>query len=196
MGGNGRNNGQEQPARWLIWSLGIGVLIGLLASGAILWIISQPRGEPVRLSTPPPPGNIQVHVTGAVIQPGIYELPYGSRVGAAVEAAGGFTDQADRESINLAAILEDGSQVRVAAIGEPTPTRSSGDANPGDLVNINTASAAELESLPEIGPVIAQNIIDYREANGPFASIEAIQDVPEIGPGKFEAIRNLITVSP
>jgi competence protein ComEA len=63
-------------------------------------------------------------------------------------------------------------------------------------VNINTASAAELESLPEIGPVIAQNIIDYREANGPFTSIEAIQEVPEIGVGKFEAIRNLITVSP
>lgn len=159
-------------------------------------VISPQRGEPVRLSTPEPPGNLQVHVTGEVAQPGIYELPYGSRAADAVEAAGGFTEQADQKSLNLAAVLEDGSQVRVAAIGEEPPPRSSGSATQTELVNINTASAAELETLPDIGPATAQKIITYRDANGPFASIEDVQDVPDIGPVTYNAIRDLITVSP
>jgi competence protein ComEA len=125
----------------------------------------------------------------------VYRLPLGSIVQDAVDAAGGPTADADLDRINLALQLEDQQHVYVARQGETDPPPPvSGGGSDGELVNINTASATELETLPGIGPVTAQHILDYREANGPFERVEDVQDVPGIGPATFEGMADLITV--
>ena len=178
-----------------------GALIGLLAAGLIWLGASPPRGEPVILHAPPTPRPLAVHELGEVMRPGVYELPEGSRVQAAIDAAGGFTLSANRSSVNLAALLDDGQQIDVPAEGEVriigNPALSPGETlAPGELININTADAAMLETLPAIGPALAQAIVDYRDANGDFETIEAIMDVQGIGQATFDAIRDLITVGP
>jgi competence protein ComEA len=174
-----------------------------------------PTATPLPAPTVAP---IRVHMSGQVAQPGVYTLPPDSIVEQGVQAAGGFTDLADTPAINLAQPLQDGMQVYVPGFGENlvgenlvgqasgVPVRSGGTIGIGgvsndqsvaqELVNINAASVAELETLPGIGPVTAQDIVDYRAANGLFASIEAIMDVPGIGEGKFAQIQELITVGP
>ena len=159
-----------------------GILIGLLAAGIIWLIAASPRGEPVTLM---PPSSVTVHVVGGVAAPGVYTLPHDSRVMDAIEAAGGFSENADRENLNLASFLRDGSKLIIPTL------EVEAEAEP---VNINTATVEELDTLPGIGMVIAKNIIDYREANGPFQSIEDIINVPGIGPATYERIRDLITV--
>jgi competence protein ComEA len=141
----------------------------------------------------------------------VYTLPVGSRVQDAVQAAGGFLDEAEPGSLNLAALLEDGSQITVltwlptpSPTSEPTAvsrsesiplsTPSRSPTPDGYKVNINTATQAELESLPLIGPVLASQIIDYRTDHGPFKKIEDVLDVPGIGPKTFEVIKDLITI--
>ena len=191
--------------------IAFGLICGLLAAGLITLAARQPSGAPVALLPPPSPAPLLVHVNGAVAQPGVYTLPVGSRVQDAIEAAGGFLAEADPGSLNLAAVLEDGSQITALFLqptqpppAEPTAiTRGEGIALPtltrsptpkGQKININSATQEELESLPMIGPVLAKQIIDYRTANGPFKKIEDIVDVPGIGPKTFEVIRELITV--
>jgi competence protein ComEA len=143
---------------------------------------------------------MRVHVSGAVRAPAVYRLPPGSIVQDAVDAAGGPAADADLERINLAVELRDQQQVYVPRKGEAEPQppisggESGGEEPAGALVNVNTATAAELETLPRIGPAMAQRIIEYREANGPFGSIEDIQNVPGIGPATFEGLKDLITV--
>lgn len=179
------------------WGIAYGVVCGLLAAGIILLISRQPSGEAIELRPPPSPQPIMVDVSGAVLQPGVYTLPNGSRVIDAIEAAGGLTGEAVTKSLNMAAILEDGQQVWVPKITPtPIPGSSSTDRASGVeiLVNINTASQSQLEELPEIGPVTAQRIIEYRENNGPFLKIEDIQKVDGIGTETFERIKDLITV--
>jgi competence protein ComEA len=190
------------------WGILIGLLGGLLATGVILLVSSPPRGKPVELLPPPTAEFLTVHVIGEVVSPGVYQLAPGSHRLEAVQAAGGATQQADLQAINLAALLEDGEQIQVPALPgaapEVPPVRSAPvlpstaptpAAPQSGLIDINTATQAELESLPGIGPVTAEKIIAYRAANGPFQDIEAIQDVPGIGPGLFEKIKNLITVN-
>lgn len=173
---------------------------------------------PTATAAPPPTiaptatgGPLRVYVSGAVAHPAVYELPPGSILDDAVRAAGGFAPDADAAAINLAQPAVDGMQVHVPmladavptppVIGLPpeaqatTPSRMGGITIDG-LININTATQADLEMLPGIGPSTAANIISHREANGPFATIEAIMEVPGIGEGRFEAIRDLITVGP
>ncbi len=183
----------------LAWPISIGVLIGLLGAGVILLVSSPPRGEAIRLLPPPAASPLVIDVSGAVSHPGVYELPQGSRVQDALQAAGGALPEADLSTLNLAGPLEDGALVSVPLKGEvqSPPSRSVNIPIPetsGSLININIATQEQLESLPGIGPTLAQRIIDYRQANGPFASIEAIQDVSGIGPGIFEKIKDLITV--
>lgn len=178
-----------------LWMLAAGVLIGLLAAGVILLASGQPRGGVIELQPPPTPGPVMVHVGGAVLQPGVFSLPHGSRVYQAIEAAGGLSPDADPQAVNQAAVLTDGMALYVpvvnqGTIGEPFPPAQR---SASVLVNINTAAADELESLPEIGPELARRIIAYRTENGPFRSIEAIQDVPGIGPTIFERIQDMIT---
>jgi competence protein ComEA len=188
-------------------TLVLGVMIGLLAAGGLFLLVSPPRGAPVELLPPPSPALMQVHVAGAVARPGVYALPSGSRVEAAIAAAGGLSDEAAAESLNLAARLRDGERVYVpgrAALGDPVAEQGLADAGadaqadqastPSALVDINTASQSELESLPGIGPVTAQKIIAYRQENGAFTSIEQIMEVSGIGEGIFAKIKDLITV--
>ncbi|MBN2547742.1 MAG: ComEA family DNA-binding protein [Anaerolineales bacterium] len=184
------------------WKIVFGVVCGLLAGGLIL-LVSQPRrGAAIVLQPPPTPEPMIVHVAGAVAQPGVYSLAPGSRVEDAIRAAGGFSADANSSALNLAALVQDGERVMAPtlppAITAGAPAVRSGTAEPlleaGQLININTASQTELESLPGIGPVTAQQIIAYREANGPFAQIEDLMDVPGIGEKTFEKIRDLITV--
>ena len=139
------------------------------------------------------PGQCTVYVTGAVTRPEtLLTLACGSRVQDAIRAAGGATDDADLSRVNLGQVLNDGDLVYVPprhgeAIETPTP-------NHPPLIHINTATAAELETLPGIGPALAEAIITYREENGPFASLEALDDVPGIGPAKLDAIRDFVII--
>ena len=146
--------------------------------------------------------SVVVHVLGAVRNPGVYELAATSRVVDAISAAGGVLDDAELAAVNLARTLVDGEQLYVPRIGETPPVSApdaasgggaSGSAN-GGLVNLNTATLAELDTLPRIGPALAQRIIDYRTANGPFAAIDDLADVPGIGDATLEGLRALVTV--
>ncbi len=185
-----------------LWGIAFGVAVGLLAAGLILFASRAPRGEPVELLPPPTPLPMLVHVSGAVAAPGVYSLPPGSRVQDAVAAAGGLLADANDGLLNLAALLVDGQKVVVPTrAAAATPGGGQGEAPPDHrsggvdlLVNINTASQAELETLPGIGPSLAQAVIAYREANGLFTSLEGIQAVVGIGPVTFEEIKDLITL--
>jgi competence protein ComEA len=142
--------------------------------------------------------SVVVDVAGAVVQPGVYVLPGGARTHAAVDAAGGARPDADLAAVNLAAPLVDGSQVYVPVVGAlPRVGAPPGPSVPATVpgpVDINRASAAELDALPGIGPSTAQAIVEHRDANGPFASVDDLQDVRGIGPAKLEAIRGLVTL--
>ena len=155
-------------------------------------------------------GQIVVDVDGAVAHPGLYKLPPDSRVQAALAAAGGLSPQADAHRINRAAKLHDGQKLYVLSQGESAPplaasngqgcegqscTSADGadagsDAEGQGLVNINTANATQLTQLPGIGPAIAQKIIDYRTANGPFTSVDDLTKVPGIGAAKLAQIKS------
>ena len=168
-----------------------------------------PAAGPGGLSTTS--GSVVVHVTGAVSRPGVVTLPPGSRVTDAINAVGGASAEADTQQLNLARVLTDGEQIRVPRIGEVLPDpapQTGGDAAPGartsqgksgggaasGTININTASASELEKLPGIGPALAQRIVEYRDSHGPFASVDALTDVPGIGKAKLEGLREQATV--
>lgn len=181
----------------------IGILIGLLIAGGIWLTARGPQGQSVELRPPPTPEPIQVHVAGAVVRPGVYDLPEGARVLDAVEAAGGFVAEADKNALNLAARVEDGARLDIPYLAGFVPEEESGfvvvtEGTPAsktaDLVNINTASVEELDQLPGIGPTIAQRIVAYREQYGPFASIEDIVNVSGIGQATYNQIKDLITV--
>lgn len=145
-------------------------------------------------------GEVVVHVTGAVSAPGVYTLPSDARVDDAVRAAG-TTAEADLSQLNLAQKLADGQKITVPAIGsastsagEGTATTTADTNSDGALVNINTASLEELETLPSIGEVRAQAIITYRETNGGFRTIEELQEVSGIGEKIFADVAPYITV--
>jgi competence protein ComEA len=179
------------------WWLAAFIIVGVLLGVGILFLVTRPpRGEPIALIPAPTPAPISVYVSGNVNQAGLYALPAGSRVNDAIQAAGGFTEDANAGVLNLAEILEDGEQIDVPGIIPADPaTSASRSVNPSlTLVDINTATLEQLDTLPEIGPITAQNIIDFRNANSPFARIEDIQDVKGIGAVTFEKIKDLITV--
>lgn len=142
--------------------------------------------------------SIYVHVTGAVVNPGMYELSQGSRVQDAITAAGGFSEDAFDQSINLARELTDGEQIVVGSTADQsTTTTESGTQSAATAtgeVNINLADAETLMTLDGIGEATAAKIIAYRDANGSFATIEEIKEVPGIGDKKYEAIKDSITV--
>ena len=159
-------------------------------------------------TTQPPP--IYVQVAGAVRSPGVYRVPPEARAFQAIREAGGFTEEADQQAVALAAGLTDGCRVYVPREGEmapgviQTPTQSSagitagaaggGSAgrDSGGPVSINSATAEELDTLPGVGPSLAQQIISYRDTRGPFTSVEQLTDVPGIGPSKLEQLRPLV----
>jgi competence protein ComEA len=177
-----------------------GLLSGLLTGGVLWLILSQPRGAPVTLLPPPSPAPLRIHVAGAVRVPGVYSLPAGSLVEQAIEAAGGPDEDAWVDAVNLAARLQDGDQVRIpylaaAAADPPSPASTPGPQTPAAPVNLNTASASELDRLPGIGPSLAKEIIAYRESHGAFAAVEDLLSVPGIGPAKLAALHDLVCVN-
>ncbi|HEV8572702.1 MAG TPA: helix-hairpin-helix domain-containing protein [Actinomycetota bacterium] len=180
----------------------VGVLVG---GGAVLWYVrSLPRPVTVRTLRPEPapspsPVPVVVHVAGWVRRPGVYELGQGERVIDALEAAGGPRRGADLDALNLAAVLLDGQQVMIPrkSVGGGAgagPSPSGGSTGVQSLINLNSATAEELETLPGIGPVLANTIIEYRESNGPFTTVDDLLEVSGIGDGRLADIRDLVTV--
>lgn len=154
-------------------------------------------------STAGEPVLVAVHVVGAVRQPGVYHLPPGSRGDDAVRAAGGALESADLRRVNLAAPLIDGEQLLIPRVGErlaPTtlPARTTlrdGGVHAGSaIIDINAATASQLESLPGIGPAIARAIVEHRAKNGPFATVDDLLAVRGIGPAKLAELRAHIRV--
>ncbi len=156
-------------------------------------------------------GAVAVHVVGAVVAPGVVEVPAGSRVADAVAAAGGLSPEADPAGVNLARSLGDGEQVVVPRPGEvvtppagaPPGTGASTGAGgaaagaggaPDQLVDVNSAGVAELDALPGIGPVLAQRVVDFRETNGPFTSVDELVEVPGIGDAILASLTPLVRV--
>jgi len=187
---------------------GLAVVVAVTLGGAGLWYVrSLPRPVEVRTADRPSPSAAPAHespeptilivdVAGWVRRPGVYEFHEGDRVIDAIEAAGGARRGAALESLNLAMPLVDGTQVlvpRAAAGGASGAVASDGSASTGKI-NINTATASELEALPGVGEVIAQRIVDYRTANGPFGSVDELIDVSGIGESTLASMRELVTV--
>jgi competence protein ComEA len=177
-----------------------GILLGLFLA-ALVWVIARnPTGEAVTLRPVPTEKPIVVHITGAVPRPGVYALPQGARVQDVISAAGGFLAEAQKTDINLAALLADGQKLDIPYMEGASPVIVTPGVevitNTTELIDINTASIAELDTLPGIGPSTAQKIIDYREQHGPFLAIEDIVNVPTIGPVTYEKLKDLITVGP
>jgi competence protein ComEA len=200
------------------WALigGFG-LAAVLAIGAFVAAASTPNGEitvdggsgwtatgapRVSGAASPRGAALVVDVQGAVLHPGLRKLPSGSRIGDAIAAAGGYgprvdADRAGRE-LNLAATLKDGDRLVVPSRDDPRPSSGSGPSSgggggPGGPVDLNTATAAELDALPGIGPATAKKIIDARTEK-PFASVDDLRERKIVGPSTFEKLRDLITV--
>lgn len=143
------------------------------------------------------PAKIKVYITGQVRNPGVIEVEEGSRLIDVIEKAGGPLEDADLLRVNLAIKVKDEGMYIIPKEGEPMPDVMHGSSDmqkDEGKININTASEAELQQLPRIGPTLAKNIVEYREKNGPFKTIEEIKNVPRIGDKTFEGLRDLITV--
>jgi competence protein ComEA len=157
-------------------------------------------GPPTSASpTSAPAAVLVVSVVGQVVSPGLVTLPAGSRVADALAAVGGLLPEADPASVNAAALLTDGQQVAVGVpgaaggTGTGAGTAAGGGAGSGP-VDLNSATAADLDALPGIGPVLAQRILDHREEQGPFGRVEELDDVSGIGPALYAEISPLVTV--
>lgn len=203
---------------WIEW-FGPGRLVGsavavAIVCGGAFWLLRapsppteaslpSPTATEVPVSLPPPAATarptadkIVVHVTGAVARPGVYELEPGSRVQLAVDLAGGATEDGDPDAINLAAVVVDGARVYVPVVGEVVPAAdvaSPAAATVAGPVDVNRATAVELESLPGVGPATAAAIVTERERNGPFVGVDDLERVPGIGPAKLASLRDLVT---
>jgi competence protein ComEA len=175
----------------------LGILFGLLAAGVILLVVMSNREKAVEHREPMPEAGIAVDVGGAVTNPGVYQLPVGSRVEDAIEAAGGMLPEAYTEIVNMAGPLTDGRKVLVPLKPAESEYGSSTEATVGDsggLININTADKAALMTLPGIGETKANAIIAYRTENGAFTDPEQLMEVNGIGPGTYDNLKDLITI--
>ncbi len=181
-----------EPPRWR-WEVSPRVIVTLGVVAAIIGalVVWAPRPAGAVALAPPvaeqesptlptvSAAMVTVHVAGAVREPGLYELPVGSRVADAIEVAGGPVDGAQLDSINLARQVADGEQVSVPTQDE---AGASGGLAVNGRINVNTATEAQLEDLPGVGPVLAGRIVAYREQHGPFASVGALESVTGLGP--------------
>ena len=181
-------------------------VIALIAVAISAFYIFKPNPAEAIPETPVvmKPALLIVDVTGEVINPGVYELNANARVIDAVKAAGGAKKSADLSLINLARMIKDGEQIYIEAklSSQSSRYRSSSNSSLASMrasigngtININRASAKELERLPGIGPVLASRIVQFRSANGSFLTIEDLGKVPGIGNSKLEKFRNLIRI--
>ena len=178
---------------------GGGVLIVVVALGASAWFgLNQPAALPAAgaaaaAAEPAPDAGLTVHVSGAVVHPGLVNVPSGARIADVVSAAGGALPDADLRALNLAAPVRDGEQVAVP--GQSEAAAVGGGAVDGDgRVRINLADAIELQALPGVGPVLAERIVAHRDERGPFAVVEDLLDVSGIGEGKLASLRDSVVV--
>ncbi len=172
----------------LIAGLGVAVLVTALSGNRPTVVTAPTHSDGVATSGE---AVIFVHVLGEVNRPGLYELRDGARVIDVIAAAGGFTDAADRSQQNLARLVGDGEQLVVVAVGALPPPAAGSVAG---LVNLNTADVATLETLPRIGPALAERIVAWREANGRFSSVEDLLAVSGIGERILDGLRDSVTV--
>lgn len=190
---------ERRRARWrarggaavvlVLVGLGSAVLVSVWGTqGTSSEVVPQ---TPDSTIAPSVSATILVHVLGAVERPGLYELADGDRAMDAIAAAGGFTDSADRDQLNLAQAVVDGEQIRVPAVGEVTsePVEAS-----DGLINLNSADAAALDTLPRVGPAMAARIIQWREDNGAFTAVEDLLSVSGIGQKTFDSLKDLVRV--
>jgi competence protein ComEA len=203
-GALGDASDDAEPPRWR-WEVSPRVIVTLGVVAAIIGalVVWAPRPEGAVGSAPlavgeesPTPSAVSgalvsVHVAGAVQKPGVYELAFGSRVTDAIEAAGGPVDGAQLESINLARQVVDGEQVLL-----PTQEEASASAwqSVDGRININSATASQLEDLPGVGPVLASRIVAYREHHGQFASVDALEAVTGVGPAILAGLADAAAV--
>jgi competence protein ComEA len=163
----------------------------MIGIAVMLWM---DRAAPVQVIVNAAPVNeMHVAVLGEVNQPGVVRVPQGARLAEVVELAGGFTGDADTTLLNLAGHVGDGEQILIPSIGGATNNSSPGP-NSSDLVNINTATVAELDNLPGIGEVLANRIVTYRQENGPFRSVDDLSLVEGISTRMVDDVRSLVTV--
>lgn len=185
----------------IAWSA-VGLVILLIGANYLRGEISRKGNDATSLVTvsvkEERSAAIKVHVTGSVVNPGLYELTGGARVADALQLAGGPTPSADLSQINLAAKLADGQQVAIPEKGtlpsaaRPAPGAVSG--GPGQPLNLNSATPDQLEKLDGIGPKTAEKITEYRDAHGGFKSVEELMEVPGIGPAKFDQIKDQVCI--
>lgn len=194
-------------------------VVSLVALGVGGWLLVRapappaeslmPRATPMSAPTSTGPAVVVVHVAGAVARPGVYTLASGSRVVDAVTAAGGAVRGADLAAVNLAIVLVDTEQVYIPLLsregsralvaprlrpGSTGGAGGGGGSGPTAKVDLNSATAEQLDALPGVGPATAAAIVDHRTRHGPFASVDALLDVPGIGDAKLAALRDLVTV--
>ncbi len=195
-------------AAWLdrYWKVITIALVAAVAAAAVAFVLDQRAdNEPltINLADPAPTGPIEVYITGAVEQPGVYEMQDGDRIIDLLYEAGGHSSNADLESINLALRLHDEDQVLVprigdaGRIGEPTGGLvSSANGPEGDRKNINAASASELDDLPGIGEVYSERIVQDRLTNGSYVTTEELVERKILPRATYERIAEMITVGP
>lgn len=208
---------ESRHGGWRIDAAGLRALASLglaaLAGGLVVVVVGWPRGDVAPpaareqsgqtqdvLLAPSPSAageTVMVDLDGRVRRPGVVELPAGARVVDAIEEAGGLAPGADTAALNLAQVLVDGEQVVVPRRGAAAPVAGATGASPGGIasaapVSINSASEAELDTLPGIGPVLAAAIVEWRTQNGGFSSIEQLQEVSGIGPSTYAELAPLV----
>ena len=194
------DTGSTLSPRWTIAACLILAAALTLSGAALLMARPEPASitihPPLPTETPAPTPTrepIQVYVTGAVANPEqVYTLPWGSRVQEALEAAGGLSAAADRSAVNLAALVRDGDQIHVAAAAGAGAAFELATPSGGLRVRINSASLEELESLPGVGSVTAQRIIEYREQVGELTDLADLDQVPGIGPKTLETLQDQV----
>ena len=183
------------------------LLLGMMAAGGLMYGYSE-QDSAVKLSpgesrsAEVPAHEITVYVTGAVNRPGVVTLKEGARIGDAVNSCGGVLPMGDAERINMAQVLKDGQKVQVpekaqvsrAAGADKSKSANKGKSDAGELININTADAQALDSLPGVGPSTAQKIIEYRETEGGFQDISDLKKIKGIGEAKFAKLKDKVCI--
>lgn len=191
----------DRPARRRL-GVGAAIVLVLVAAGVSV-AIGMVRGaggpSPVGEQVAAPSSvaelpALYVHVFGAVEAPGLYRLEDGARIVDLIAAAGGLTADADQTAVNLARRVTDGEQVRVPVIGETAASDTEAGVASDGRVNLNTADAAALDTLPRVGPAIAERIIQWRDEHGLFTSVDDLLSVPGIGDKMLASLRDLVTV--